>query len=114
MLTSVPRGAVLYWTEKKMLRSKIQGEAKQHQHCSQHAAVPERQAHAQSMKHGRSRLLRERVLPRMPKTLIDLIAQVMNVNIDHVRERFQVVAPHGVGNLRTREYLPWMAHQIFQ
>src|SRR5579863_4624825 len=50
----------------------------------------------------------------MREALVNLVAQVVNVNIHNIRERLQVVAPDCVNDLRAREHTPWMAHQVFQ
>src|SRR5579872_273260 len=48
------------------------------------------------------------------EALIDLVAQVVNVGIDHVGERVQVVAPDMVGDLGTRQHLSRVAHQVLE
>ena len=50
----------------------------------------------------------------MREALVNLVAQVVNVNIHNIRERIQVVAPHCIDDLCTREHPTRMAHQIFE
>src|SRR6266849_1316874 len=50
--------------EEVVLGPKVEGHTEQQQGHAQHGAVPERQAHAQSLKHGRSCLSREATFPQ--------------------------------------------------
>src|SRR5579871_1490807 len=48
------------------------------------------------------------------EALVNLVAQVVDVNIYDIGEGFQVVTPNRIDDLCTCEYLPRMAHQVLQ
>src|SRR5579864_3218624 len=50
----------------------------------------------------------------MRGALVNLISQVVNVDIHHIRECLQVIAPDRVNDLRALEHLARMAHQVLQ
>src|SRR6266566_5431604 len=50
----------------------------------------------------------------MREALVDLVTQVVNVDIHDIRKRLQVIAPDRVNDLRAREHLARMAHQVLQ
>src|SRR5512146_1381705 len=45
---------------------------------------------------------------------VDLVAEIVNVYVYHVRERLAIVLPDMIDNLRPREYLTGMPHKVFQ
>src|SRR5262245_23522606 len=51
---------------------------------------------------------------RTGSAAVDLVAQVMNVDVHHVRERVAVVTPYVVYDLCTSEHLARVAHQVFE
>ena len=46
--------------------------------------------------------------------MIDLLAQVVNIDIDDIGEGLKIIAPDRIDNLRAREHLARMAHQVLQ
>src|SRR5260370_6544644 len=46
--------------------------------------------------------------------MIDLLTQVVNIDIDNIGEGLKIIAPDRIDNLRAREHLTRMVHQVLQ
>src|SRR6476469_435579 len=45
---------------------------------------------------------------------VDLVAEIVNIYVYHVRERLAIVLPDVIDNLRPRQHLTRMPHKVFQ
>src|SRR5690606_32273459 len=51
---------------------------------------------------------------RAVEATVNLVAQVVDVDIDHVRERVEVVLPDSIDDLRAGERPPGVAHEVLE